>query len=77
MEITPFMNLSSILQKEINHVLLNLAEEMYKARQMEDRLKEIKLGSTQFRRRLSDVVELVKKQLAWVETHSKFPADLP
>ena len=44
MEITPFRNLASRLQKEINQVLLNLAEEMYKVRQMEDRLKEIRLG---------------------------------
>ena len=39
MDITPFRNLASMLQKEINQVLLNLAEEMYKVRQMEDILK--------------------------------------
>ena len=77
MDITPFRNLASMLQKEINQVLLNLVEEMYKVKQMEDRLKEIKLGSTQFRRRLSYVVELVKNQLAGIETHSNFPADMP
>ena len=77
MDITAFRNLASMLQKEINQVLLNLAEDMYKARQMKDRLKEIRLGSTQFRRRLSYVVEMVKNQLAWVETHSKFPAEMP
>ena len=76
MDITPFKNLASMLQKEINQVLLNLAEEMYKVKQMEDKLKEINLNSTQFRRRLSDVVVLVKNQLAWVETHSNFPADM-
>ena len=48
MEITPFRNLASRLQKEINQVLLKLAEEMYKVKQVEDILKEIKLGSTQF-----------------------------
>ena len=77
MDITPLKNLASMLQKEINQVLLNLAEEMYKVKQMEDRLKEIKLGSTQFQRRLSDVVELEKNQLEWVETHSNFPANMP
>ena len=60
MDITPFRNLASMLQKEINKVLLNLADEMYKVKQIEDKLKEIKLGSTQFQRRLPDVVELVK-----------------
>ena len=48
MDITPFKNLASRLQKEINQVLLKLAEEMYKVKQVEDILKEIKLGSTQF-----------------------------
>ena len=57
--------------------MLNLAEEMYKVKQMEDRLKEIRLSSTQFRRRLSDVVELVKNKLAWIGTHSTFPANMP
>ena len=44
---------------------------------MEDILKKIKLDSTQFQRILSDVVELVKNQLAWIETHSTFPANMP
>ena len=57
--------------------MLNLAEEMYKVKQIDDILKEIKLISTQFQRRLLDVVELVKNQLAWVETHSNFPVDMP
>ena len=77
MDITPFRNLASRLQKEINQVLLKFAEEMYKVKQVEDRLKEINLVSTQFRRRLSDVVELVKNQLAWIETHLNFLADMP
>ena len=39
MDITPFINLALRLQKEINQVLLNLADEIYKVKQMEDRLK--------------------------------------
>ena len=39
MDITPFKNLALMLQKDINQVLLNLVEEMYKVRQMEDKLK--------------------------------------
>ena len=60
MDITPSRNLASMLQKEINQVLLNLAKEMYKVKQMEDILREIKLGSRQFQRILSNVVELLK-----------------
>ena len=77
MDNLPFKNLASMLQKEINQVLLSLAGEMYRVKQIEDRLKELELNSTQFRRRLLDVVELVKNQLAWIKSHSTFPANMP
>ena len=48
MDITPLWNLASILQKEINQVLLNVAGEMYRVKQIEDRLKELELSWTQF-----------------------------
>ena len=77
MDITQFRNLASMLQKEINQLLLSLTGEMYRVKKIEDRLKELELSSTQFRRRLLDVVDLVKNQLAWIETHSNFLADMP
>ena len=61
MDITPFWNQASILQKEINKVLLSLTGEMYRVKQIEVKLKELELISSEFQRRLSDVVELVKK----------------
>ena len=64
MDITPFWNPASMLQKEINQVLLNLARKIYRVKQIDVRLKELELNSSEFRRRLSDVVELVKNQLA-------------
>ena len=76
-EITPFWNLASMLQKEINQVLLSLAGEMYRVKQIQDKLKELEFNSTQFWRMLLDVVGLVKNQLAWIETHSTFPANMP
>ena len=45
MDITPFLNLASMLQKEINHLLLSLAGEMYRVKKIEDRLKELELSS--------------------------------
>ena len=60
MDITPFPNLASMLQNEINRVLLNLAREMCRVKQIEDILKELELNSTKFWRILLDVVELVK-----------------
>ena len=77
MDITPFRNLASMLQKEINQVLMNLVGEMYRVKQIEDILKELELSSKKFQRRLPDVVELVKNQLAWIETHLTFLANMP
>ena len=41
LDIAPFCNQASLLQKEINQVLLKLAGEMYKIKQIEAILKEI------------------------------------
>ena len=48
MDITPFWNLASMLQRETNHALLSLAGEIYRVKQIEDRLKELEFSSTQF-----------------------------
>ena len=40
-------------------------------------MKEIALSSLEFRRRLSEVVELVKHQLTWIGTHSTVLANMP
>ena len=47
MDITPFQNLASMLQKEINQVFMSLAGEMYRVKQI-DILKELELSSTKF-----------------------------
>ena len=77
MDITPFWNQALMLHKEINQVFLILAGEVYRVKQIEDKLKEIEFSSTQFRRRLLDAVGLVKNQLAWIETRSTFLANMP
>ena len=59
MDITPFRNQALMLQKEINKVLLRLAREMYRIKQIEVRLKELAFSSLEFRKTLSEVVELV------------------
>ena len=62
--IAPFRNQASLLQKEINHILLKLEGVMYGVKQIEARLEEIARGSSEFRKKLSDVTEIVKNQLA-------------
>ena len=60
LDMAPFRNQASLLQKEINQILLKLAGDMYRVKQIEARLKEIALGSSKFRKKLSDVTELLK-----------------
>ena len=66
-----------MLQKGINQIVLTLAREMYRIKQIEARLKELALSSLEFLKRLSDVVELVKNQLAWIGANPTFPANMP
>ena len=47
LDIAPFHNQASSLQKEVNQILLRLAEEMYRIKQIEARLKEITLNSSE------------------------------
>ena len=50
-DIAPFRNQASSLQKEVNQILLRLVGEMYMIKQIEARLKEIELSSSEFRKR--------------------------
>ena len=40
-------------------------------------MKELALSSSEFRKRLSEVVELVNNQLTWIGTHPTFSANMP
>jgi len=66
-----------VLQKEINKILLRLIGEIYRIKQIEARLKELALNSSEFQKRLSEVVELVKNQLAWLGANATFPTNMP
>ena len=77
MDITPFRNQASVLQKGINQISLRLAGEMYTIKQSEARLKELALSSSEFRKRLSEVVELVKNQIVRIGANTTFPANMP
>ena len=40
-------------------------------------MKDIALDSLEFRKKLSDVIELVRNQLAWIGANPTFPASMP
>ena len=66
-----------MLQREINQILLKLVGEMYIIKQIEARLKEIAHSSSEFKKKLSDVAELVRNQLTWIGANSNFPTNMP
>ena len=66
-----------MLQKGIHKILLRLVREMYRIKQVETRLKELALNLSKFQKRLSEVVELVKNQLAWIGDNPTFPSNIP
>ena len=56
---------------------MKLVEEMYKVKQIEARLKGIAQNAAEFRKKLSDVAEIVQNQLTWIGANSTFPANMP
>ena len=60
LDISPFRNQASLLQTEINQIQLNLEGEMYRIQQIEARLNEMAHSSSEFRKNLSEVAELVQ-----------------
>ena len=50
---------------------------MYKIKKIEARLKEIAHSSSEFRKKLSDVAELVRNQLMWIGANPTFPTNMP
>ena len=77
LDIAPFCNEASLLQNEINHILLKLVGEMYRIKQIEAILKEIAHRSSDLRKKLSEVEELVQNQLTWIGANSTFPVNMP
>ena len=76
-DITPFHGQACLMQRKINQVQLKLAEEVYKIKQIEARLKEIADKSSDFRKELSQVAELVQSQLPWIGANLVFPDHMP
>ena len=76
-DITPFCGQACLMQRKIHQVQLKLAEEVYKIKKMEARLKEISDNSSDFRKGLLEFAELVQSQLTWIGSNSIFPDHMP
>ena len=50
---------------------------MYRIKQIEARLKGIAHNSSEFRKKLSDVAEIVQNQLTWIGANPTFPINMP
>ena len=65
-DITPFRSQAFLMKNKIHQVHLKLAEELYRIKQIEVRLKEITDTSSKFSKRVLEVVELIQGQLTWM-----------
>ena len=77
LDVNPFHSQACLLQREINQVQLKFAEEMYNIKQIKARLEEITHDSLKFRKRLSEVLELVQSHLTWIGANASFSDNMP
>ena len=56
---------------------VQIVEEVFKAKQVEDRLQEISAIATEFKYKTQDVVEVIQGRLAWLETTKEPPKNTP
>ena len=56
---------------------VQIAEEVFKIRQVEDRLQEISTVATTFKERTQDIVEILQGQLTWLETNTVHLENMP
>ena len=58
-----------LLRGKIYQVQVKLAEEVFKIKQVEDRLQEISVVATEFKAKTQDIAETIQSQLNWLETN--------
>ena len=66
--ITPLTKHALFLGNKIYQMHVQIAGEVFKVKQVEDRLQEISATATEFKDKTQDIVEVIQGQLAWLET---------
>ena len=77
MDVTLLQEHALLLERKIYQVQLKLIEEVYKIKQVETRLQEILVTSTNFRTRTEGIAEVIQAQLAWLETNEELLENAP
>ena len=55
------------LRSKIYQVQVQIAGEVFKVKQVEDRLQEISARATEFKDKTQDIVEFIQGRLTWLE----------
>ena len=54
-----------------------MAEEVFRIKQVEDRLQEISIVDTKFKDRTQEIAKTLQGQLTWLETNTEHPKNTP
>ena len=77
MDITPLKEHALSLRNKIYQVHVKLAEEVYRIKQVEAKLQEISMISTEFKARTQEIAETIQGQLTWLETNKELRENTP
>ena len=77
MDIKPLRECALMIRKKIYQLQLKLAEEVYKIKQVEARLQEISVISTEFKTRTQEIAKAIQGQQTWLETNKELPENVP
>ena len=73
MDITSLREHALLLRGKIYQVHMKLKEEVYQIKQVEAKLQEISMISTEFKARTQEIAETIQGQLTWLETNKDLP----
>ena len=76
-DLEPLTKHALLLRGGIYQMQVQIAEEVFKIRQVEARLQEISTVATTFKERTRDIAEILQGQLTWLEINTECPENTP
>ena len=75
--ITPLTKHALFLKNKIYEMQVQIAGEVFKVKQVEDRLQEISATAIEFKEKTQDIVEVIQGRLTWLEMNKEPPENTP
>ena len=76
-DLEPLTKHALLLRGGIYQMQVQIAEEVFKVRQVEARLQEISVTTTDFKDKTQEVLEVIQGRLTWLETTKEIPENTP